>query len=62
MSLPIWVYFVILGIFTSAFMAIKTAKEDKEMETEWIEKEGQVYIDRMEKEKVQRGKVTVSEE
>lgn len=61
MSLPIWVYFVILGIFTSAFMAIKTAREDKEVETEWIEKEGQVYMDRMEKEKERRGKVSVSE-
>ncbi|WP_233713263.1 sporulation YhaL family protein [Lederbergia citri] len=61
MSLPIWIYFVILGIFTSAFMAIKTAKEDKEMETEWIEKEGKVYMDRMEKEKERRGKVNVSE-
>ncbi|MCR2821082.1 sporulation YhaL family protein [Lederbergia panacisoli] len=58
MSLPIWVYIVILGIFTSAFMAIKTAKEDKELETEWIEKEGQVYIERMEKEKEQRRQVS----
>ncbi|MCJ8005897.1 sporulation YhaL family protein [Lederbergia wuyishanensis] len=62
LSLPIWVYLVILGIFSSAFMALKTAKEDKEIETEWIEKEGQVYIDRMEQEKERRGRVSVSEE
>ncbi|MBS4218131.1 sporulation YhaL family protein [Bacillus sp. FJAT-49711] len=61
MSLPIWVYVVILGIFTSAFMAIKTARADKELETEWIEKEGQVYIERMEKEKEQRRQVGESE-
>ncbi|HLU21106.1 sporulation YhaL family protein [Lederbergia graminis] len=57
MSLPFWVYFVIVGIFVSAFMAVKTAKEDREMETEWIEKEGQVYVERMEQEKERRKKV-----
>ncbi|MBS4177513.1 sporulation YhaL family protein [Lederbergia citrea] len=54
MSLPFWVYIVILGIFSSAFMAIKTAKEDQQVETEWIEKEGQVFMDRMEEEKERR--------
>lgn len=57
MSLPFWVYFVIVGIFVSAFMAVKTAKEDREMETEWIEKEGQVYVERMEQEKERRKKL-----
>lgn len=57
MSLPFWVYFVIVSIFVSAFMAVKTAKEDREMETEWIEKEGQVYVERMEQEKERRKKV-----
>ncbi|WP_062105337.1 sporulation YhaL family protein [Bacillus niameyensis] len=54
LSLPIWIYFVVIGVFISAFMAVKTAKEDKEIETEWIEKEGQVYLERMEKEKERR--------
>lgn len=54
MSLPIWIYIVISGVFVSAFMAVKTAKEDRAMETEWIEKEGQVYVERMEKEKERR--------
>ncbi|CAM4062176.1 sporulation YhaL family protein [Lederbergia lenta] len=54
MSLPIWIYLVISGVFVSAFMAIKTAKEDRAIETEWIEKEGQVYVERMEKEKERR--------
>lgn len=54
LSLPIWIYFVIIGVFISAFMAVKTAKEDKEFETEWIEKEGQIYLERMEKEKERR--------
>ncbi|MBD8003783.1 sporulation YhaL family protein [Bacillus norwichensis] len=54
MTLPIWLYFVVAGIFVSAFMAIKTAREDREFEQEWIEKEGKVYIERMEEEKERR--------
>ncbi|KQL55070.1 hypothetical protein AN964_17195 [Heyndrickxia shackletonii] len=54
MSLPIWIYFVIAGIVISAFMAVKTAKEDRDQEMEWIEKEGKEYIDRMQEEKERR--------
>ncbi len=54
MTLPIWLYVVVAGIFVSAFMAIKTAREDREFEQEWIEKEGKVYIERMEEEKERR--------
>ncbi|GIN73846.1 hypothetical protein J14TS2_43210 [Bacillus sp. J14TS2] len=57
MSLPIWIYVVVAGIFLSAFMAVKTAKEDRDMEEEWIEQEGQVYVDRMQKEKKDRQKL-----
>jgi hypothetical protein len=58
MSLPIWVYFVIAGVLISAFMAIKTAKEDRDDEMEWIEKEGEVYMNRLEEEKERRKQVT----
>lgn len=54
MSLPFWVYLVIVGVFISAFMAVKTAREDREMELEWIEKEGEVYLERMKEEKEKR--------
>ncbi|MEK3887533.1 sporulation YhaL family protein [Bacillus sp. FSL K6-3431] len=57
MSLPIWIYLVISGVFVSAFMALKTAKEEKALDTEWIEKEGQVYVERMEKERERRKQV-----
>lgn len=60
MSLPIWIYVVVAGVFISAFMAVKTAKEDRDMEEEWIEKEGQVYLDRMQKEKAEKKKVKVT--
>ncbi|WP_421384067.1 sporulation YhaL family protein [Bacillus salacetis] len=54
MTLPIWVYFIVAGIFVSAYMAMKSAKEDREVENEWIEQEGEVYIKRMEDEKERR--------
>ena len=57
MSLPIWVYLVVVGVFTSAYMAIKTAREDRAVESEWIEKEGQVYVERMEQERERRKQV-----
>ncbi|KYC97156.1 sporulation YhaL family protein [Heyndrickxia sporothermodurans] len=57
MSLPIWIYFVIAGIAVSAFMAVKTAREDRKLEQEWIEKEGEEYIERMEIEKEKRKNV-----
>ena len=56
MSLPIWIYFVIAGIAVSAFMAIKTSREDRQLEQEWIEKEGEEYIERMEEEKREESK------
>ncbi|MCA1056480.1 sporulation YhaL family protein [Rossellomorea aquimaris] len=54
MTLPIWMYFVVAGIFASAFMTVKSAKEEKKIEDEWIEKEGEVYISRMHEEKERR--------
>jgi len=50
-EIPMWVLFVLGGIAVSAFMAVKTGKEDKQQENEYIEKEGEVYIKRMEEEK-----------
>ena len=35
-------------------MAVKTAKEDRDQEMEWIEKEGEEYIERMQEEKERR--------
>jgi Sporulation protein YhaL len=58
MTLPIWMYLVVAGIFGSAFMTIKSAKEEKTQEDEWIEKEGEVYIHRMEEEKEKKRQLT----
>ncbi len=50
-EIPMWVLFVLGGIVVSAFMAVKSGKEDRQQEQEIIEREGDVYIKRMEEEK-----------
>ncbi|GLY11248.1 sporulation YhaL family protein [Bacillus badius] len=56
MIIPLWVYAVVAGIFFSAFMTIKTSRADKKVDEAFIEQEGQVYIQRMEKERELRAK------
>jgi hypothetical protein len=41
-------------------MTLRTAKEEKEVETAIIEKEGQVYMDRIEEEREKRRQVMSS--
>ncbi|MGM0904360.1 sporulation YhaL family protein [Mesobacillus maritimus] len=54
MTVPIWVFAVAAGIMISAFMAIKSGREDRQQEMEIIEREGEIYMDRLEKEKERR--------
>ncbi len=54
MDIPIWVYIVASGIIISALMAFKTGKEERKAELETIEKEGEVFMERLEQEKSNR--------
>jgi Na+/glutamate symporter len=54
MTIPIWVYAVVVGIVISALMAIKTGREERMLEMENIEKEGEIYLNRLEQEKERR--------
>ncbi|KKK35995.1 SigE-dependent sporulation protein [Mesobacillus campisalis] len=54
MVIPIWVYLVGAGILISAFMAIRTGKEERKLEMESIEREGEIYMKRLEREKEKR--------
>ncbi|WP_066316774.1 sporulation YhaL family protein [Bacillus sp. FJAT-29814] len=54
MTIPIWVYAVVVGIIISALMAIKTGREERELEMEDIEREGEIYMKRLEREKEAR--------
>ncbi|MBR8645668.1 sporulation YhaL family protein [[Brevibacterium] frigoritolerans] len=56
MDMPIWIWFVFIGIIVSAVMSIWTARQERLIDDAWIEKEGQKYIDRMEEERERRKK------
>ena len=56
-SMPIFTWFLVAGIFVSAYMTIKSIREDREVDEEWIEKEGNVYIERMNEEKKKKALV-----
>jgi hypothetical protein len=62
MTIPLWVYFVVSGILVSAFMALKTGREERKFEMQIIEREGEVYMDRLEKEKEERKKIVKAAE
>jgi Na+/glutamate symporter len=51
LTIPIWVYAVVVGIVVSALMALKTGREERLMEMENIEQEGEIYMKRLEREK-----------
>lgn len=53
-TLPWWIYLVLAGIVFSAYMMIKSAREDQDVDMEFIEKEGEIYIQRMEEERARR--------
>ncbi|MED3623034.1 sporulation YhaL family protein [Neobacillus thermocopriae] len=62
MTIPFWIYAVVAGIIVSAWMAIKTGREERKLEMEEIEREGEIYMKRMEKEKKMREGINVTGE
>lgn len=54
MDLPIWILLLVGGIIMSAFMAVKTGKEERQQEMEIIEREGEIYMERIQKEKEEK--------
>ncbi|WP_079480931.1 sporulation YhaL family protein [Halobacillus salinus] len=59
--MPIWVFFCIVFIFVSGYMAIRAMRAEHKVEQNFIEKEGQVYINRIEEERERRQKHMMSE-
>lgn len=49
------------GIVISGFMAVKTGREERASENEWIEQEGNVFIARMHEEKERKVEKSASE-
>ncbi|MCA1012103.1 sporulation YhaL family protein [Halobacillus halophilus] len=53
-GIPIWVFFCIVFIFVSGYMALRAMRAEYHLEQQHIEQEGQVYLTRMEEEKERR--------
>ncbi|MFD1017750.1 sporulation YhaL family protein [Thalassobacillus hwangdonensis] len=54
LGIPVWVFFCIVFIFISGYMAFRAFKAEHHLEQQFIEREGQVYMSRMEEEKKSR--------
>ncbi|MCF3942026.1 sporulation YhaL family protein [Oceanobacillus sp. APA_J-5(13-2)] len=50
-GVPLWVFIVILLIFFSGYMAFRTMQADRKTDQEFIEREGEIYMERMREEK-----------
>lgn len=56
--MPWWMYLVIAGILFSGYKVFEGIMEDRRADQEHIEKEGQVYLERMEEERRKRKEVS----
>ncbi|WP_053220446.1 sporulation YhaL family protein [Virgibacillus senegalensis] len=54
LGIPWWVYMFILFIFFSGYMAFRAVRAEKRLEMQFIEREGKVYMDRIQDERSQR--------
>ncbi|MFD1739110.1 sporulation YhaL family protein [Bacillus salitolerans] len=61
-TIPWWIYLVVTGIVFSGVMMVKTSKRDREMQQFYIEREGQVFMERMKYEKEKRQQQDQAEE
>lgn len=48
-GIPWWALLMIVFIFFSGYMAFRAMRAEHELEQRYIESEGQIYIDRIEK-------------
>lgn len=53
-ALPVWMYFIIAGIIFSGYKVMEGVLEDKRADDEHIQREGEVFIRRMEEERKRR--------
>lgn len=62
LSLPFWMYIVILGIFISGFMVLYTSKQERDLDEAFIEKEGEIYLQRIKEERERREQLHLNSE
>ncbi|WP_027409900.1 sporulation YhaL family protein [Anoxybacteroides tepidamans] len=54
LSLPWWIYVVVAGIVFSGYMTVRTAAQERKIDEEFIEKEGEIYMERIREERRRR--------
>lgn len=62
MEMPIWVMIVIGFIIFSGYMSFRAMRAEAKLEQHYIEREGQVFMERIEKEREKRGTLTPDEQ
>jgi uncharacterized membrane protein len=55
MMMPIWIWIVFAGIVLSAMMTARAMRQEKKENQEYIEAEGKVYMDRIERKRYAKG-------
>lgn len=50
-SIPWWIYLVILFIVFSGYMSYRAMRAEQRLEQQFIEREGQVYMERIRQER-----------
>lgn len=50
-GVPWWIFMMILFIFLSGYMAFRAIRAEQKLEQQFIEAEGKIYMDRLEKER-----------
>ncbi|MBM7571445.1 sporulation YhaL family protein [Aquibacillus albus] len=54
LGVPWWVFMFIFFIFFSGYMSFRALMAEKKLEKQYIETQGQIYMDRMEQERSKR--------
>lgn len=50
LGIPWWVFMMVLFIFFSGYMSFRAMRAEQKLEQQFIEQEGEVYIERMREE------------
>lgn len=54
LGIPWWVYICIVSIFLSGYMAVRAMIAERELDKQFIEREGNVYLERIEAERASK--------
>jgi len=57
-SIPWWIFVVLVFICFSGYMSFRAANAERKLEQHFIEREGEIYMERMKQEKASRGHST----